>query len=226
MGDDGVELGMTSFSRLVASPDPDHYSETYNCMRGLDSDGSLAIDPTTGVPTHYVVSGDPVGETGWLDSIPGDRRFMLNSGPFTMVPGDTQLVVIGIVIGQGQNRIDSVRLMKMYDDVVQCLYDNGYATGVAQANPDGISLSSYPNPARHEMSFCYASPVREAVRLSIYTPTGQAIRTLIGAQYDGAQGQVVWNLRDDSGADVAPGVYFIRMEAGSYQAAKKVVLLR
>jgi hypothetical protein len=194
---------MTSFDRLVSSPDPGHYTETYNYMRGLDSDGGLVIDPTTGVPTYYVVSGDPVGETGWLDSIPSDRRFMLNSGPFTMVPGDTQQVVIGIVIGQSQN------------------------SGVAQANPGSISLSAYPNPVRHEMSFSYILPVGEAVRLSIYTPTGQAIRTLIGARYDdGTQGQAVWNLRDDSGAEVAPGIYFIRMDAGSYRATKKVVLLR
>ena len=227
IGDDGAELGMTSFDRLVSSPDPGHYTETYNYMRGLDSDGGLVIDPTTGVPTYYVVSGDPVGETGWLDSIPSDRRFMLNSGPFTMVPGDTQQVVIGIVIGQGQNRIDSVRLMKMYDNVVQCFHDNGYASDVTQAKSVSISLSAYPNPARHEMSISCSLPVREAVRLSICTPTGQAIRTLGGARYDdGTQGQAVWNLRDDSGAEVAPGIYFIRMEAGPYRATKKVVLLR
>ena len=226
LGDSGAELGMTSFSRFVLGGDPGNGTETYNLMRGLNSDGSSVIDPTTGLPARYAVLGDPVSGTGWLDSIPGDKRFMLNSGPFRVVPGDTQQVVVGIVIGQGQNRIASVQIMKMYDDYVQRVHDCGYASGVTQGNPGSISLSAYPNPARYEMSFSYAQPVLEAVRLSIYAPTGQAIRTFIDARLDGRQGRAVWDLRDDSGAEVTPGIYFLRMEAGSCRATKKVVLVR
>jgi len=75
--------------------------EFYNYMMGLNRDGSPIINPITGEPTIWALTGDPVTGTGWYDggdwpnSIPpGDRKYFLPSGPFTMAPGDTQEVAI------------------------------------------------------------------------------------------------------------------------------------
>lgn len=122
-GEDGKPLPMTSFNKYINGTDPRESAESWNYMRGLDLDGSVLIDPITGQPTKFFVPGDPVAGTGWLDSDPADRRFMLNSGPFTMMPGDTQEVVIGIIIGQGKDRLASVRIMKYYDLVAQTAFD-------------------------------------------------------------------------------------------------------
>ncbi|MGQ9810004.1 MAG: hypothetical protein ACUVQ7_01500 [bacterium] len=123
IGDSGEELPMTSFNKYINGTDPRTFTESWNYMRGLDRDGSVLIDPTTGQPTKFFVPGDPVAGTGWLDSDPADRRFMLNSGPFTMMPGDTQEVVIGIIVAQGKDRLSSVRIMKYYDQVAQAAFD-------------------------------------------------------------------------------------------------------
>ena len=37
-----------------------------------------------GPPTNYMFTEDPETGTGWLDSSPADRRFMMSTGPFTM----------------------------------------------------------------------------------------------------------------------------------------------
>ena len=122
----GVPLGLVSFNKYPNGGGPQDSTETYNYMKGLLGDGSPVIDPTTSQPTTFNVSGDPVAGTGFLDSSPSDRRLMLSSGPFTMAPGDTQDVVVGIVVAQGESRLASVALMKCFDEAVQAAYDANF----------------------------------------------------------------------------------------------------
>ena len=125
-GDRGEQLRMTSFNKYINSTDPRCIEESWNYMRGFDLWGNEIIDPTTGEPTKFVLSGDPVAGTGWLDSDPADRRFMMTSGPFTMEPGDTQEIAIAIVVAQGADRIQSVAIMKAYDIEAQRFYRWGW----------------------------------------------------------------------------------------------------
>jgi len=119
-------LPLVSFNKYITGADPNSPSETYNYMKGLNPDGTVQIDPTTGEPTNYVMSGDPVAGTGWLDSNATDKRFMLSSGPFTMAPGDTQEVVAAIVLGQGADRLTSITAMKYNDRFAQKAFDNNF----------------------------------------------------------------------------------------------------
>ena len=135
IGDDSHELPMVSFNKYINGTDPRSFTESYNYMRGLALDGSTLVDPTTLQATKFMVPGDPVANTGWLDSDPADRRFMLSAGPFTMDPGDTQNVVIGIVIGQGIDRIGSVRVMRFFDQTAQIAFDLGFDLPPAQDRP-------------------------------------------------------------------------------------------
>lgn len=119
----GDTLGLASFNKYINGTDPSSTSETYNYMNGLLPDGSILIDPTTGEPTRFFHPGDPVLHKGWLDSNPADRRFLLTSGPFSMAPGDTQIVVGAIIVGQGGNRISSIRALRFFDQSAQLAFD-------------------------------------------------------------------------------------------------------
>jgi hypothetical protein len=119
-------LPMTSFNKYINGTDPDSPEEIYNYMKGLQPDGSDLLDPVTGQVTKFFVSGDPVTGTGWLDDTPADRRYMQSSGPFIMAPGDTQEVVIGIIVGQGADRLTSITALKFYDDFAQTAFDMNF----------------------------------------------------------------------------------------------------
>ncbi len=122
----GDTLGMTSFNKYINGTDPASSDATYNYMQGLLPDGSDLVDPTTGEPTHYFTPGDPVLGTGWLDNNAADKRMMLSSGPFSMAPGDTQIVVAAIVVGQGSNRLSSVAGLRFYDTYAQDAFDKAF----------------------------------------------------------------------------------------------------
>ncbi len=115
-------LPMTSFNKYINGIDPDNPTQTYNYMKGLNNFGEPVVDPE-GDTTTFVVSGDPVTGNGWIDEAPSDRRMMLSTGPFDMAPGDTQEVVVAVLVGQGTDPLNSIDALRAVDGQVQGFYD-------------------------------------------------------------------------------------------------------
>jgi len=97
-----------------------------------------------------------------------------------------------------------------------------------RAPPEEYELSpNYPNPFNPETTIDYIVAESGIVRLSIYTLTGQRIRTLVNDEerHTGFY-SVTWDGRDDSGRDVASGVYLYQLDAGSFTRTRRMVLVR
>ncbi len=133
---DYQNLAMTSFQeRTCRSYECDNNAGTYhvtlqlfNMLRGFlprpVTPLTPSIDPTTGVATKFVLSGDPITQMGWVDSGGGDRRFLLSSGPVSMAVGDTQEVTIAVVAGIGSDRLSSFAVMRLNAAKTKQLFDN------------------------------------------------------------------------------------------------------
>ncbi len=102
--------------------------QLFNMLRGFlgrpVSPLTPLIAPTTGEPTAFAFSGDPVTQTGWVDSGFGDRRFLLSSGPVTMAAGDTQEVTVAVVAGLGSDRLSSFAVMRLNATKTEQLFEN------------------------------------------------------------------------------------------------------
>lgn len=132
-------LPMTAFTFYINGneiySDPDlgvaaGSQQMYNYLDGKVWNGDPFIDPNTNQETNFVLAGDPVGKTGWFEGggwpggpVPGDRRHLMASGPFTMAPGDTQEIVVGLLITSGNGRLGSVSELKRLDNAAQIAYD-------------------------------------------------------------------------------------------------------
>jgi hypothetical protein len=96
--------------------------------------------------------------------------------------------------------------------------------------PRHFSLGqSFPNPFRQETTIRFeiaAAPKAGHVRLSIYNLLGQQVRLLISQHLPAGAYQSVWNGRDAAGNLVPGGLYFYKLEAGSFVALKRLVFLR
>ncbi|MEW5797211.1 MAG: hypothetical protein AB1772_12755 [Candidatus Zixiibacteriota bacterium] len=135
-------LGLYSFNKYINGTDPDFYDESYCYMLGLDGKNNCLpqTDPTTGLATRFVCSGDPVTGTGWVDALPSDRRMMATFGPITFRPGETQQVVIKMAVGQGSDRLNSITSMREilddpHDPFACCSGRVGDANGVGGDEP-------------------------------------------------------------------------------------------
>lgn len=81
-----------------------------------------------------------------VDNGPGDRRFLMSTGPFNMAPGDTARVVVGIMFALGKGNIttgqeaDRINLWKL-DTFAQGVYDNNFRAPTA---PDPANVTWRP----------------------------------------------------------------------------------
>ena len=83
-----------------------------------------------------------------------------------------------------------------------------------------------PNPFNPQTTVRYDVPSEGHVSLVVYNLMGQMIRVLVdGDQTDGHH-QAVWDGKDTMGRDAGSGMYLCRMEAGTFHAVQKMVLIR
>ena len=109
---DHKNLGMTALSSYINGTDPQSAYETYNCMQGLLRDGTPYTWDSQILTYHH--SGNPMTQTGDLDTGPADRRMMCSMGPFTFNPGDSQYVLVKFAVGQGDDYLSSIgKLMEI-----------------------------------------------------------------------------------------------------------------
>lgn len=62
--------------------------------------------------------------------------------------------------------------------------------------------------------------------MSIYNILGQKVKTLVNNFQTVGYETVSWDGKDDSGKEVASGIYFYRLKAGDYNNSRKMVLMK
>ncbi len=101
-------------------------------------------------------------------------------------------------------------------------------TAVGDGPSSGFALEqNVPNPFNPATTIRYRVPVDGTqVTISVYDAVGRRVRTLVDERRPAGSGSVVWNGVDERGASAASGVYFYRMQAGSYDRTRKMVMLK
>jgi hypothetical protein len=83
-----------------------------------------------------------------------------------------------------------------------------------------------PNPFNPTTTFEYAVPRPCNVQIAVFSVDGRRIRQLISGVVPGGTHNVTWDGRDDRGQQVASGLYFCRMEAGSYCRTIRMAIVK
>ena len=91
-----------------------------------------------------------------------------------------------------------------------------YANGLGQ---------SFPNPfhSSTRISFTLAKP--SVVRLTVFDVTGRRVATVVDGAMLAGRHSAAWSGRDSAGRTVASGVYFYRLDIGSWSKTKRMLRL-
>ena len=91
---------------------------------------------------------------------------------------------------------------------------------------DFIVLQNYPNPFNPITEIHYGLPNSEYVTIVVYNLSGQKIRTLLAQNQHAGFHTVIWDGKDEKNKSVSSGIYFYKMETGSFSEIKKAILLK
>ncbi len=85
---------------------------------------------------------------------------------------------------------------------------------------------SFPNPFHRTASIAYTVGQPSPVRLAVYDVSGRHVATLTDMNHDPGLYRMDWEGRDGSGNRVASGVYFYRLDIGSWSSTRKLLKLQ
>ncbi len=93
--------------------------------------------------------------------------------------------------------------------------------------PTGFALwQNYPNPFNSTTTIKFELKSASFVRIDLFNQLGQQIAVLENRRFDAGVYSTVWDGRNGAGQDVASGVYFYRLEAGSFSESRQMLLLK
>ncbi len=83
-----------------------------------------------------------------------------------------------------------------------------------------------PSPVRLQSRVAFELPASERVRLAFFDVAGRATKRMDFGVLAAGRQERVWKAEDDAGRPLPSGVYYVRLEAGRYQATQRVLILR
>jgi hypothetical protein len=152
------------------------------------------------------VDGSPVVPSIPFSSKADSTGLNVLSSYFPLAAGAHTLALTGSNLN-----VDFIQFIEVVTDVTD-----------VEGLPDSYSLAqNYPNPFNPATRINFSLPVASNVRLSVYNILGQQVALLVNGNLSAGQHSVQFN-----GRNLASGVYIYRLEAGSFVAQHKMVLLK
>ena len=236
-------IGMSSNTMLINGDpiltDPSNFLEAANFLNGLNRTGGV-INPCTfafgtvnggvncsGVNPYLWFSGDPVSNIGWIETVAGDLRNIVSTGKFTLEVNKPIDIWVGYVVGQGSNALNSISVARDYAQNVQTYFNTNFTNGTVSDVDDfsavtEYSLSqNYPNPFNPSTNIQYAISSTQFVTLKVYDLLGREVATLVNEEKTTGSYEVEFN-----GNNLTSGIYFYKLQAGSFVETKKMILIK
>ncbi|TFG98690.1 MAG: T9SS type A sorting domain-containing protein [Calditrichales bacterium] len=185
----------------------------------------------------HIVSNVGRVELAWekypTDSLSGYFIYRGQDGKtFTLYDSTRQMAFIDTAVTMGSRyfyfltaRIN--RWESLASDTIDVYVEEVVTISGMPLAPEKFRLgNNYPNPFNPFTHIEYDLPEPANVRLEIYSLLGQRVNTVVQTEQMPGYYRVQWdgtNLRGDA---VPSGIYFCRLQAGDFQAVRKMVLVR
>jgi len=180
----------------------------------LSSDGSIAIiggDRDNG----YVGAAWVFSRSGGIWTQQGNKMVgtggvgtNISQGKSVAISGDGKTVIVG---GQVDNNGIGASWV---------FYNPSTTVRQVDGTPQVFQLEqNYPNPFNPVTTIQFALPKTGFASLKVFDLLGREVATLINSEIKSGSHQVIWNA-----SGFASGVYFYRLEAGSFYSVKKLGL--
>jgi hypothetical protein len=140
--------------------------------------------------------------------------------PQTLLSHDTRSYTDGDVMAGGNYRYTLVAVLDDGTEQVSRTVEASIPSAVTELHQNN------PNPFNPATTISFTLADGELVTLSIYTPEGKLVTTLVHDVLDAGLNEVQWDGTDERGNPVRSGIYFYRLEAGKTVLSRKMLLMK
>jgi hypothetical protein len=188
----------------------------------------------TGTQTDtYRLVLDNLSNPGWFPQVCIDQTCFPDSLDLTLNPGQQQqhvganIVPLSNGMSTGDFHVRSLgnpNLTSFYQVTLWAGSGTGVPEGMTAA---GVLLEqNAPNPVSSSTSISFSLLNPTDVQLEIFDVSGRLVRSLASGHQDAGTHQVTWNGRDNSGSQLANGVYYYRLSTSTGVASKALTLVQ
>ncbi len=150
-------------------------------------------------------------------------------------PGATRPYNLVVISGRPY-RFELAALKTNLTTIMRDYFSLGTAVDEPVAMPATFALlPNYPNPFSPALAgeinsagtqIVFQMPRREKVQLEIFNVLGQRVRVLLQAPREAGAHVIPWDGKNETGQNVAAGVYIVRLRAGKFVAERKMTMIR
>ena len=157
-------------------------------------------------------------------------------GDFSMHPlSSTSVPASAVSFHQGAGSVFSYRVTVAGTYLYQCDYHFSIGmTGSFTANLTGVEdmqtsvqpsnfklMQNFPNPFNPTTMISFDIPYRTYVSIKVFNLIGQEVATIVSEMMDAGSYSRIWNA-----ASLPSGVYFYRLQTESFNAIKRLILIK
>lgn len=197
----------------------------------VGDDGELA----GGAADHYEIRVDYEDFGGEFPN--WDDAAVLTNVPTPGLPGSTEVYTAEDFVYPASSKMSFQLVVYDNNGAVSEKKSNVAVSEMWDDNPIGIKEEeklpetfamgqNYPNPFNPTTAISYQLPKAAHVKLTVFSATGQQIRTLVDGSMPAGFHNIQWDAMDNAGHKVASGVYFYRLETAEFTSIKKMTLMK
>jgi subtilisin family serine protease len=171
----------------------------------------------------------PAGWSWGVDPLPGVPMVMTQGGSFAaeLWLSPTTPDTAGTLSIKQMNYTTDAELIREAGGLsFRCRTYQGTAIDNLKNVPKFAFRPPVPNPFGGNTTLHYSLADKGHVTIRIYDVSGTLVRTVVDKDSKPGWQKVEWNGINNSGRRVSTGVYFVRMETGSFVKTRKLVLIR
>ena len=209
-------LYTSTFNGLAAGPDPliEYYRWYTNDLGAAPGTDLWQVDISNNGGLSYVpVESTVLSDNSW-------KRVVFFVKDFIQPTALMRLRFIAEDSGQPslvEAAVDDLRLLS-------------FTNGITAVNPEPASALAFsvpsPNPSPGRTRFAFQLPTRGPATLAIYDLSGRRVRQLVSGVMAAGPHEAAWDGDDESGARMASGLYFARLETSAGMMTQRVVRSR
>ncbi|MDP8232597.1 MAG: choice-of-anchor J domain-containing protein, partial [Candidatus Zophobacter franzmannii] len=186
-------------------------ARSYTIQYGMEK-FEVAVSMGTADPADFtVISGD----------VPVEVPLAWTQFEYDLAPYANEIIRVAI------HCVSQQTFFLMLDDV---MITNDGATVENDTTPVVPEItrlrSNYPNPFNPETTISFDLKDNSDVIIDVYNVKGQRIATVVDRAFSAGSHSVVWNGEDYNGSTASSGVYFYKMQSGTYTKTKKMILMK